>query len=185
MARQFTVVLAAVLLVAAIIVLVLMLFRQQPIQIVLETGQEVTTKSPDYFTIGSVMILIVSSFLIGAAGSHLFYNADAMGGAGSRKQYKEETAMSRPLHPQEGKGGDAGEKASVYSVILPLLREDEKKAVRIIHAQGGEMLQNELVLKLGLSKVKTTRILASLERKQIVRKQRHGLTNHIVLLHSG
>jgi uncharacterized membrane protein len=68
-----------------------------------------------------------------------------------------------------------------YDRIIPLLRDDEKKTVRIIREQNGEILQNDLVLKLGLSKVRTTRILSSLERKEIITKQRHGITNSIKL----
>jgi uncharacterized membrane protein len=72
----------------------------------------------------------------------------------------------------------------MHDRLVSLLREDEKKAVRLVRDAGGQMLQNELVLKLGLSKVRTTRILASLERKQVVEKHRHGMTNRIVLKHS-
>ena len=45
----------------------------------------------------------------------------------------------------------------------------------------GQMLQNALVLKTSLSKVKMTRVLASLERKKLIVKERHGLTNRIKL----
>jgi uncharacterized membrane protein len=43
------------------------------------------------------------------------------------------------------------------------------------------MLQNALVLKTGMTKVKMTRVLSSLERKGLVLKERHGLTNRIKL----
>ncbi len=166
--RRFTVLIAMVLLVASIVFLVYLLFNPQPIQIVLETGQEITTKSPDYFTITTAMILITCSFIIGASIMYLYYNADAA------------TVITRHTaseHKVEGHTPGA------YDLIIPLLRDDEKKAVHIIKEHHGEMLQNELVLKLGISKVKTTRILASLERKQVITKHRHGMTNSIKLKH--
>jgi len=170
--KQFTVIIAAVLLVSSIVLLVYMLFNPQPIQIILETGQEVTTKNPNYFTIGPVMILIICSFIIGASIMFLFYNAD------TTNALIPNTKLSRQQeHPIEHSHAS-------YDIIMPLLRDDEKKAVRIIRDNNGEILQNELVLKLGQSKVKTTRILASLERKEIIVKQRHGLTNHIKLKHT-
>jgi uncharacterized membrane protein len=43
------------------------------------------------------------------------------------------------------------------------------------------MQQNKLTLKLGLSKVKVTRLLCGLERKGLIAKERHGLTNMIKL----
>ena len=183
MPKQFRVIIAAVLLIAAIIVLVILLFTPQPLQIILETGQEVSTKSSNYFTIASVMILVVCSFVIGATITYLFYNSDNSrvsrdrSGPHVRVETDGQTRQVRHLE------SEVHEQHSL-DLILPLLREDEKKAVRLLRDSAGEMLQNELVLKLGLSKVKTTRILAGLERKQIIAKNRHGLTNHIRLLHT-
>jgi hypothetical protein len=153
--KQFKIWIAIVLLVASISVLVVMLFNPQPIQIILETGQEVSSNS-NYFTTGTVMLLIICSFIIGLAITYLFYNSE-----------NSKIPSSKII---EG-----------YDLIMPLLRDDEKKAVRAIREHNGEILQNELVLKLGLSKVKTTRILAGLERKQIIVKQRHGMTNSVKL----
>jgi uncharacterized membrane protein len=160
--KQFKIILAIVLLISSIVLLVIMLFNQKPIQIILETGQEVVSKDSNYFNITTVMILIISSFLIGASIMYLFYNAEGT---------KVFSGIIQSTDNNKKK----------YDLLLPLLREDEKKAVRLLREANGEMLQNQLVLKLGLSKVKTTRLIASLERKQIVSKQRHGLTNSIKL----
>ena len=97
----------------------------------------------------------------GAAIVYLFYNAE-----------------SATLFKKEPKESEQHVHHNI-DVILPLLREDEKKAVRILLEHNGTILQNELVLRLGFSKVRTTRIIASLERKQVVTKKRHGLTNSI------
>ena len=171
MMKQFKIVIAMVLLVASIFVMVNMLFNPQPIQLVLETGQEITTKNSDYFAMSTVMILIVSSFLIGASITYLFYNSDSNPIFRKDREHRE-TKESKESKETIGSG---------YDIIIPLLRDDEKKAVHLIKEHNGEILQNELVLKLGLSKVKTTRILAALERKQVIEKHRHGLTNSVKL----
>jgi uncharacterized membrane protein len=165
--KQFQIWIAIVLLISSLSVLANILFRPQPIQIILETGQEVSAKTADYFTITTVMIIIFCSFVIGASAIYLFYNSE-----------------NGKIFPKIGQPKEEHkEHSGAYDIIIPLLRDDEKKVVHIIKDQNGEILQNELVLKSGLSKVKTTRIIASLERKQIVSKQRHGMTNHIRLLH--
>ena len=173
--RQFKIIIASVLLVAAIVVLVVLLFNPQPIQILLESGQEVVTQSSDYFTITTVIIFMICSFIIGSSITYLYYNAEVEMML-SKKQEKTDKYKDNKEHDlgHETHGVD-------YDIIIPLLRDDEKKAVKILRENNGEMLQNALVLKLGLSKVKTTRILIALERKQVIVKQRHGLTNHIKL----
>jgi len=166
LAKQFKIWIAIVLLVASILIIVNILFNPQPIQIILETGQEVSTKSSNYFAITTVMILVICSFVTGASITHLFYKSDN----GVASEHVEHAEIA---HQKIG--------SHEYDRIIPLLRDDEKKAVRIIREHNGEILQNELVLKLGLSKVRTTRIIASLERKEILTKQRHGITNSIKL----
>lgn len=69
-----------------------------------------------------------------------------------------------------------------YELVLPLLKSDEKKVLVALKEAGGEMLQNKLVLKLNLSKVKVTRLLSSLQTKNLIIKERNGLTNNIKLI---
>lgn len=161
--KRFRLIIAIILMVASIILLFSYMFNPQPIQIVLETGQDVMTKSSNYFTLTTVVILIICAFIIGSTATYLFYNADNVA-----------LISSKPEENQEYKNPD-------YKMVLPLLKGDERKAVHALIENNGEMLQNALVLKLNLSKVKTTRILSSLHDKQIIIKERHGLTNKIKL----
>jgi uncharacterized membrane protein len=156
--KQLNIMIAVALLTAALFLFVALLLFPQQAQVVLETGQEVLTKNNDFFTVNTTIILILCSFAIGASATYIFYN--------SEKTIKAE------------------EKAVIgnLNAILPLLKEDEKKAVHLIKEKG-EILQNDLVLKLGLSKVKTSRLISSLERKQLIVKSRHGMTNSIKLRH--
>ena len=159
--KQFKMILAMVVLISSIVIFAINLLDSQAIQIILETGQEVTT-SANYFTLTKVMILITASFLIGAAITYIFYNSD-------------EEARIFKIN-KKTKDKDATDS---YDLIMPLLKPDEKKAVLALKENNGEILQNKLVLRLGLSKVRTTRILSSLERKNIILKERFGLTNRI------
>jgi len=156
--RRFSLIIAVIILFVSLFLLFDKLFTPQPIQIVLQSGQEVTTQTSDYFTLTETILLIVCSFLIGTTATYLFYNSDSV------------TLLRQPKE-----GGR-------YDAVLPLLREDEKKVVIALRDSKGEMLQNRLVLKLNLPKVKMSRVLTSLERKRLVVKERSGLTNKIRLV---
>ena len=157
--KRFKIIIAIVLLVASIILLFSYLFNVQPLHITLETGQEIVTQNPDYFTLTTVILLIVCAFVIGATSAYLFYNADNINILAVKTE----------------------EKSDDYKRLLPLLKHDERKVVSALMENNGEMFQNALVLKLALSKVKMTRLLVSLQDKQIIIKERHGLTNKIQL----
>ena len=62
-----------------------------------------------------------------------------------------------------------------------MLKTHEKLAVKALLDAGGELQQNKLGAKLGISKVKSTRILKELERKELIIKERHGFTNMVKL----
>lgn len=64
-------------------------------------------------------------------------------------------------------------------VLLRALEGDEKKAVELIAAKGGRILQNELVNSLDFSKAKVSRVLMNLEKRGIITKKKYGLTNCI------
>jgi len=155
---KFTIIISIVVLIAALFLLFNRLFTPQPIQITLESGQEITTSTAEYFSFAEVLLLITSAFLIGTAATYLFYNSD-----------RQKTIKKKEPN------------APIYEHILPLLKQDEKQVIKSLIESGGEMQQNKLVTKLGLSKVKTTRLLYSLEQKNLIIKERHGLTNMVKL----
>ncbi len=74
--KKFVSIIAIIVLIVSLVLLFDKLFTPQPIQIVLESGQEVTTQAADYFTLTEVILLIVCSFLIGMTATFLFYNAE-------------------------------------------------------------------------------------------------------------
>lgn len=61
------------------------------------------------------------------------------------------------------------------------LDRDEKKAVKLLLEENGTMFQATLKEKLGIGKVKLTRLLDKLEAKQIIERKRRGMNNLVVL----
>ena len=159
--NRFKVILSIVILIVSVLLLFSKLFSSQPITIVLETGQEVSTLASDYFSLTDALLLIASSFLIGSVTIYLFYNSDTKEVI---KSFRKESGIKER-----------------YGMVIPLLRAEEKRIFEELIKSDGEMLQNALVLKTGMTKVKMTRVLSSLERKGLVLKERHGLTNRIKL----
>lgn len=159
--RASKIVIAIAVLTASIFLLFNKLFASQQIQIILETGQELTTEGSNYFFLTDVIIMVFSAFAIGSTATYLLYGEEA------------KDALSSISGREE--------KENQYKAVLPLLRADERVVFQKLMDSKGGMLQNEIVLKTGLSKVKVTRVLAGLERKNLIVKHRHGLTNRIEL----
>lgn len=61
------------------------------------------------------------------------------------------------------------------------LHIDEKKVYDLLVNAEGFMFQNDLIEKMGYSKVKISRILDKLEMKGIVERRRRGMSNIVVL----
>lgn len=158
--KRFSLIISVVVLIVALFLLFDKLFTPQTFQIALETGQEVTTQTPEYFPLQLVLLCIVCAFFVGAASIHIYYNAEIQQIA---KVFKKENLEEK------------------YKQILSLLKPDEQKVVLELLGAKGEMLQSALVSKLGISKVKATRILHRLLQKGLIVKERHGFTNKIIL----
>jgi len=61
------------------------------------------------------------------------------------------------------------------------LSKEEKQIIDELVKQEGMIFQSELVEKLGLSKVKVTRLLDKLEGRHIIERRRRGMTNAVIL----
>ena len=162
--KRFKIIISVILMIASLVILFDKLFTPQPIQIVLETGQEVTTQTPDYYSLSEVLLLITSSFIIGATAIYLFYNSDYITSAMTKQK--------------EGKAG-GNDDPERYKLVMPFLKKDEKMIFSALRDSNGEMLQNKIVQKTGMGKVAVTRALSKLEIKNLVVRERHGLTNKV------
>lgn len=159
--KQFKVIISIVILVVSLFLIINQLFTPQPLQIILETGQEVVTQTSEYFSISQVLILVIASFLTGSTAIYLYFKSETQEFLNSLVQKKS----------VENK----------YEMVIPLLKGDDKRVFQEIIDAKGEMLQNALVLKTSMTKVRMTRALASLQGKSLIIKERHGLTNRIKL----
>ena len=157
---QFRIIISIVVLVASICLIIVQLFTPQPLQIILETGQEIVTQNTEYFSLSQVLMLVVASFLIGSTALYLYF--------------KSETEEFRRLLGQKKSEGR-------YEMVIPLLKGDEREVFRQMISCKEGMLQNALVRKTGMNKVRMTRALSGLERKGLVAKERRGLTNMVRL----
>ena len=76
------------------------------------------------------------------------------------------------------------DKPKKRKVIIPKnLNDDERKIINELIKQDGMIFQSEIVEKLGVSKVKVTRILDKLEGHGLIERRRRGMTNAVILKH--
>jgi len=64
---------------------------------------------------------------------------------------------------------------------LSNLDKDEKSVVNLLLKENKAMFQSDLMEKLEIGKVKTTRLLDKLEAKQLIERKRRGMNNIVVL----
>lgn len=86
-----------------------------------------------------------------------------------------------PATPPVPAEGNRQHSSNDEAAIFKTLDEDEKRLYALIRERGGEMLQRDIVASGSFSKAKVTRLLDKLERKEIVARERHGMTNKICL----
>ena len=61
------------------------------------------------------------------------------------------------------------------------LDKDEKKVIDLLLKENKAVFQADLMEKLEIGKVKTTRLLDKLEAKQLIERKRRGMSNIVVL----
>jgi len=70
---------------------------------------------------------------------------------------------------------------SSVKVVMPLLKEDEKKIIDILTERKGKAIQRVLVRESDFSKAKVSRLVASLKERGIVDVEHLGRTNRVTL----
>lgn len=83
--------------------------------------------------------------------------------------------------------------AGIYLLLIPLqhklrskidigkLDDDERVLYELLVRNSGMMYQSRLAKEAGFSKVKTTRVLDKMEQKKMLKRERRGMTNRVVL----
>lgn len=62
-----------------------------------------------------------------------------------------------------------------------LLTEEEKKIIKELENNNGELTQREITERTGFSRVKVHRLIEKLKAKKLIRKYEYGQTNKIIL----
>ena len=73
------------------------------------------------------------------------------------------------------------EKQKRFDIKKLDIDKDEKKVIELLIQEGKAMFQSDLMEKLEIGKVKTTRLLDKLESKQLIERKRRGMNNIVVL----
>jgi len=77
--------------------------------------------------------------------------------------------------PLQGKGAPRGQGGLESNPAFITLEETDKEIVRELSAQGGKSTQAHLLLKLHVPKATLSRHLASLERRELVKRSQKGI----------
>ena len=187
---------AAIIILAGIIT-VSTLLQDAPVVIQIEGESFKIIEIPYSYTTGEAYLLLLSGFFSGFALYQIFLSLDIYPFANKNSSesnsgietdadleipnYDKEAEMEAEIELDISAGNKASIPTDVNKILLMALEGDERKLVRTIVDNNGQMLQNELVNRLDFSKAKTSRILSNLERKGIISKQKYGLTNCISL----
>ena len=173
-------VLAGAVLVVAGVIVTSMLLATKPSIIQINDGSFKILELPYTYTKNDAYVLVIGSTIGGMMLSYILIMLFATG----RNEVKEMITMEKPVEipvPHTAIAEHVKEGAQLIEAVLTALEGDEKKLVKEIADHGGEMLQNELVLSLNFSKAKISRMLTDLEKRGLVVKKQHGLTNKVAL----
>ena len=91
-------------------------------------------------------------------------------------ELSDEKPKQKPLSAPKVRKGEPA-----LDAVLRVLNEDERKVIETLVAEGGTMLQKDIRWKIGLSRVKTHRILFRLAKRGIVSAEKYYNTNKIKL----
>jgi len=186
-------ILAAGILLLSSIIAVNLLFEKSPVVIQLDGDKFKILDIPYVYTVKEAYILLFSGFFGGLALAQVllslgFQNSTLIA-AGSAAQVPTLDIQAEKV--LEGSYEVSLENSSIEEprsvranvdpteVLLRALEGDERRAVELIAAKGGRILQNELVNSLDFSKAKVSRVLMNLEKRGIITKKKYGLTNCI------
>jgi uncharacterized membrane protein len=81
----------------------------------------------------------------------------------------------------EAKADESGS-GDKLEVALRLLDENERRVVEALVAEGGSMLQKDISVDLGFSRVKTHRVVQGLIKRGLVTAEEHFNTNKVTLV---
>ena len=90
--------------------------------------------------------------------------------------------ISRLVNKNNLASSEKQKKMDNRDIILKFLNLKEKKVLEKLIEKKGVVLQSEINLMEGMTKLKTHRAVKDLERKNIIKTETYGKTNRIILL---
>ena len=112
------------------------------------------------------LFILISGLIAGIAAAYLFLARSQMGPGPATASI--ESAATTPSPELE-------------QLAVRLLDGDERRIVRVLVDSRGEILQKDLVRVTGFSDAKVSRLLDRLEERELVVRERHGMTNRVRL----
>ena len=178
-----TMILAGAVLMVAGVIVTSMLLATKPSIIQINDGTFKILELPYTYTKNDAYVLVIGSAVGGMMLSYIFTTLLAAGKSEVKDMIMTEKPVEIPVHNTDTAAivEHVKEDSQLIEAVLTALEGDEKKLVKEIADQGGEMLQNELVLSLNFSKAKVSRMLTDLEKRGLVVKKQYGLTNKVAL----
>lgn len=173
---------AGVVLMIALIVITSMLLVSRPSIIQINDGAFRIIDLPYTYTRNDAYVLVFSSLIGGMMLAYILLILFAERSAVKNNIMVEKTVEVPARDSAVPTCVNAMDNSKLVDAVLTALEGDERELVKQIANHGGEMLQNELVLSLNLSKVKVSRMLTSLEKRGLIIKEQYGLTNRVLLV---
>ncbi|MCX9009983.1 MAG: MarR family transcriptional regulator [Candidatus Methanoperedens sp.] len=152
---------STIVLIISVLLLVDRLLATGPVRLILEDGRAVPVEGASYFSLNEVLFFIITAWLGGMSFLYIVLFSKEMPGI------KKDTSA-------------VPENKSTAVLAAALLEGDEKVLFQKI-ADGGMILQRELVLKTGFSEPKVSRLLDRLERRGLIIRQRNGMGNRVLI----
>ncbi len=129
------------------------------------------------FSRGRGVVLLLSLVLIGM-GAFMFRRSWASGAVSPSSEVAQSDAVpALEASAEVIRGGPEDTDAPKVPMT-----EDESRLYQMISESGGEMLQMHIVSSQVFSKAKVTRLLDKLEKRGLVKRERHGMTNRIRII---
>jgi hypothetical protein len=152
--------------VASIVVLGLKLLNSASFTINVEGGESSLIPISGFYTFTDVMIVSVSSSLLGISLMYLLLPQQ-----GEDQQLPQVNMLNMLLEDRKTK----------WRKIAVALKDDVQKVYETILDSDGIILQRELTEKTGFSKTKISRCLDTLELKDLIERKRRGMSNIVLL----
>lgn len=178
--------LAAVVFLGSTLVLSVQLVNPSPVVVsVGENGTEVAELG-GYFRYRDAAFVAVSSCLLGASGSYLLTSAES----GSESLSTAETTVPISESADETDEGETIEpsdellesRRQEWEETAERLANNEREIYETILDSDGVIAQTDIVEETDLSKATVSRMLDSLESKNVVERKRRGMGNMVLLL---